>query len=99
MGLFSNSKVRRESSDEKKMKEMSEDMRASGSATKVRGGVGGQPEGSKRYKEEDFVNYIQRVGKMKTSTPVIRGIVSKQLKATPNIQMDEMLRRVKRQLL
>lgn len=99
MGLFSDTKVRRESSEEKTVREMSQGMRAagsSGSSSRVKGG--GAPTKTKKYKEEDFLDYVQRVGKLKASTAVIRGIISRQLKATPNIQRDEMLRRVKRQL-
>ena len=107
MGLFSQTKVRRESSEEKAAASASTGLKvsdAAGSSSKVTGGgkrsrSSNSSRSAKKYNEDEFVSYIQRVGKVTTSPVVLRGIVSRQLKSTPNIQPDEMLRKVRRQLV
>ena len=71
------------------------------------GGGGGSKSGSlwapsksskKKYSEDEYINYLKKVGKLPTSPIVLRGMVAKILKSNPSMDMDEMLIRVKRQL-
>ena len=111
MGLFSDTKQLRDSktlkddnngaaattSNHKNSRTKSS--KGTSSTTRVTGGGMKAAAGdTKRYTEDDCVNYIRRVGKLNTTPVVIRGIVSKQLKSRPETTLDDMLQRVKARL-